>query len=283
MDDSWLSLSDLSPTVLTQEDLLVAFRSFFDGGNQADASQYKTLTLSALTGTKIQTDHLEKQWRKNLIKHGADFLHTTDLFTFNRPFNVGWDLNKACAFCMDCVSIIERCRARPELDYHGVLPISVTIPLHDFKRALAVNPDIGTPEFICVNQCLSLCVRWAEEFVGAHKFQLYFDQGEPFYGHVYDRKHNKRSRAYENLWARVIHLGQSNMRHTPCLQAADLVAWAIGIKHERGILYDWQGRLLDLHRESHVLEYAVLIKPDTDALRAIGSFKLPRRKRFKLT
>ncbi len=281
MHDDWLSLSDLSPTGLTLKDFLVAFRSYFDGGNHADMSQHKTITLSALTGTKIQTDHFEGQWNKNLVKHGADFLHTTDLFTFNQPFDVGWDVDRACNFCMDFVSIIERCRAQPEKDwYHGIMPISVTLPLLDFKRALDVKPSLGTPEFTCVNHCLALCAHWAEEYVKAEKFQLYFDQGEPFYGHVYHRKHNKKSRAYETMWQRVTHLGESNMRETPCLQAADMIAWAIGVKHERGVLYEWQQRLLNLHGEDHFLDYAFLLKPDEEALRAIESFNLPKRKQW---
>ncbi len=260
----------------------MAFRSFFDGGNHADLSQYKTITLSAVTGTKIQTDHFEEQWSKNLIKHVADFLHTTDLFTFNKPYDVGWSVNRACEFCMDCVSLIERCRAQPEKDwFHGIMPISVTIPLLDFKRALGVNPNLGTPEFAYVNHCVALCVHWGEEYIKAEKFQLYFDQGEPFYGQIYNRKHNKKSRAYENIWDRVTHLGQSDMRKAPCLQAADLVAWAIGVKYERGVLYEWQQRLLDLHEEAQTLDYDSLLQPDEEALRAIESFNLPRRKRWK--
>jgi hypothetical protein len=64
-----LSLIDLSPTALVRKGIVfVAFRSYFDGGNQADISQYHTVTLAAITGTHIQIVNFEDRWNANFTQ-----------------------------------------------------------------------------------------------------------------------------------------------------------------------------------------------------------------------
>src|SRR4051812_38802345 len=102
-----ISLSDLSPLSRVPKDhLLVALKSYFDGGNQADSREYKIVTLAAFSGSAVQWANFEEQWRENLIRHGAKWLHTTDAATLQRPFSVddGWTTAKVDAFIGDCVT-----------------------------------------------------------------------------------------------------------------------------------------------------------------------------------
>jgi hypothetical protein len=118
-----------------------------------------------------------------------------------------------------------------------LLPVTVSIVLEDFIRALAVAPDLGTPQHTCVVQCLEFCFQYSVRFLNARKFQLFFDQGEPFYGHVRHRMENNKSRAENGVWADVIHCGEADMREVPGLQAADVMAWAFipsTLHHEAG-------------------------------------------------
>jgi hypothetical protein len=63
----------------------VVFKSFFDGGNEADSTQYDFVSLASVSGTETQWRAFERDWGAVLKKHNAPWLHTTDvLISTNR-------------------------------------------------------------------------------------------------------------------------------------------------------------------------------------------------------
>ena len=74
-----LSLVDLSPLNPPPEDhLLVVLKSYFDGSNKADSSEYDRISIATVCGTGKEWKRFDTEWRKVLYRHCADYLHTTD-------------------------------------------------------------------------------------------------------------------------------------------------------------------------------------------------------------
>ena len=261
----------------------MAFKSYFDGGNQADTRQYMILTLAAFSGSGIQWDHFTEQWNIVLKRHRADFLHTTDALAMARPFTQksGWKEAAVQAFIEDCVSVIERCSTTRRGDifsFLGVRPVTVSVILNDFRKALETIPDLGSAEHLCVIYAAAHCTTWGL-FNGYHKCQFFFDQGEPFCGHILDRKRNRTAKRAALEIRNITHVEQSDMRNVPALQAADLLAWAVNRRHEDGCSrYPWQERLLAIDREKELFDYSRLLRPNREHIGIVKSWKLPRRR-----
>ncbi len=237
----------------------MAFGAYFDGGNKAES--HDVITLAALSGSGIQWDNFTEQWKIVLKRHRASFLHTTDAMTSapNSPFKKnGWTEAQVESFVEDCVSVIERCtttRKGDDFVYLGLRPVTVSVLVRDFKKALAKIPDLGSIENLCVIHAAAHCNAYGL-MTGHHKFKFFFDQGEPFYGHLYDRVGNKKAKKAAPDFQSV-QLEEANMREVPALQAADLLAWAINRRHKDGTArFEWQKRLLAIDRDEEVFSYA---------------------------
>ena len=75
-------LCDLVPHC-EEDALIVILNCFFDGGNKSDSGEYDYVTLSLVAATFKHWKPFEKAWIRNLHKHGADYLHTTDAVVGN--------------------------------------------------------------------------------------------------------------------------------------------------------------------------------------------------------
>jgi hypothetical protein len=102
------SLGSLSLlATVPQDHLLVACKSYFDGGNRADSRKYKTLTLAVFAGTDMIWSAFQDDWCRVLKTHGAPFLHTTDAVALRNAFE-GWPHEHVEELITDCVSVIEK-------------------------------------------------------------------------------------------------------------------------------------------------------------------------------
>jgi len=264
----------------------VILKSYFDGGNEADRSQYDQITLATVCGTNQEWRPFEEDWKRVLREHGAPFLHTTDAVSLNGEFSKdkGWDKTLVDDFISDCVKTvaehiaipmnIQKTPSRP-----GLYGLTLSIRLDDFIRARGINPQLPTTvEEICATESLAGCFKWGRQ-IGAHWYHLYFDQGEPFFGHIYDRKHNKKSKKTISLMEKVSRLEESDMKLVPALQLADLFAWCIN--HNNNVTREWHGKLHELPWHSLFLDYQMLLNPIKGIPELVRSWKLPKRKPTK--
>jgi hypothetical protein len=263
----------------------VAFKAYFDGGNKADSRHHKVVTLAGVSADSLHWKNFDVQWCAALERHHANWLHTTDAVALRGVFSRdnGWDETKVEALISDCVAVLERCCAtigkRKEITYPGLRPAAVTVVLEDYKRALNKIPDLGTVEHLCATQCAQAVFVYGIYIAKARRFQFYFDRGEPYYGHVKDRVDNRKSRRLGRAWNLVTYLGESNMRETPGLQAADLFAWAVNHHYQKASArFDWQKRLLKINHEHDHYDYRRMLKPIRENIETVKTFKLPRRR-----
>jgi hypothetical protein len=280
-------LKDLLPFSgpLPKDHLLVVMKSYFDGGNQADSRQYDVVTLASISGTSDQWRLAERDWKAILKKHHAPFLHTTDAVSLTSPpltKNDGWDKTKRDAFISDCVTVIENHLALPIKGAFqgklGLYPFTVSVVLDDFKKARQTNSSVPRDaNEICAVQTLGGCLSWGMRHQRPHFYHLFFDQGEPFRGHIVDRQTNPKSAKIIPLMDRIIMKGEVDMRHVPALQMADLFAWCVSHRN-KGDMHGWQRRLLNFPRGDEWLDYKELIKPHQSTVGFVKEWKLPRRR-----
>lgn len=261
----------------------MVLKSYFDGANEADSDQFEFITIASACGTSEEWDAFHAAWNKVLRQHHADYLHTTDAVALQGDFATlkGWNDAKVDALISDCVSVIanhiEIPSVLPDMPLRrGLFFVTLQIQLEDFVLARGDNPNLPEPVTeLCTSESVGFCFKRGK-LLGANWYHLYFDQGEPFYGHICDRKNNRKARRAIPMLSKVAHLGESNMRLVPALQAADLFAWCIS--HNHRVTRGWHARLHRLPWHAWYLDYMLLMNPKKGALEMVKSWKLPKRK-----
>ena len=243
-------------------------KGYFDGGND---SKNKRITVATVCGTSEQWRGFASAWKLILDAHNAPFIHTTDAVSLKGEFDKekGWSRASVDALISDCVAVIAQYIDR-------LFIVTLSVDFDDYRRARETLPSLpNSVSEICATESAGFCFKWGRS-IGANKYHLYFDQGEPFFGHIYDRKnHPKAKRAIPSL-KEVIHLGEADMRFTPALQMADLFVWCIN--HNDKVSREWYGRLNRLTWRSLCLRYENLLNPKKGALELVRSWNLPPRK-----
>lgn len=266
----------------------MVLKGYFDGGQTANKDR---ITLACVCGTCEEWELVESAWKRVIAEHGGPPLHTTNANALQKEFSKekGWDNKKVDAYISACVDVIEGSLAepgkiivltasglRPNIAKPGLNAFTMTIPLDDFRRAREVKQKLpNSISELCASETLGFVFRWGRR-IGAEGYQLYFDQNEPFHGHVCDRKNGKKSRKQITEMEKVLHIGESDMRVSPALQIADLFAWCIN--HKDNARRKWHKRLNHLSWGSYVLTYEYLINPTPGALERTAAWNLPMRR-----
>lgn len=261
----------------------MVLKSYFDGSNQADGSEYDRISIATVCGTKKEWKKFETDWRKVLYRHHADYLHTTDAVSLQNDFakENGWTERRVDSFLGDCVTTIGKHMFVPDgvrgrLPRTGLWPITLTIPFDDWLRAKRAVPDLpDTIEEICATESFSFAVRWGGH-IEARKYELYFDRGESFYGHIHNRWRHPKARKDIRIMEDVIIVAEAISKDVPALQMADLFAWCVNHAGKERRL--WHRRLHSFRWASKLLDYEHLIKPKREALDTIESWSFPPRR-----
>jgi hypothetical protein len=260
----------------------VALKSYFDGSNHADSSEYDRISIATVCGTSKQWKKFYTAWNKILYKHRADHLHTTDAVSLQNDFakEKGWDKTRVDSFIGDCVGIIGKQMAVPSgfrgwTPRMGLYPITLTIPFDDWVRAKKAKPELPeTIEELCATESVAFAFRWGQH-ISAKKYQLYFDRGEKFYGFIHDRWCHPKAKKDIEAMKDVLNVEEAIARFVPALQMADLLAW--GVNRANQETREWHIRLHTLPYRSALLDYEHLINPRLGVLELRESWALPRR------
>jgi len=230
------------------------FKCFYDGGSKDDSSFYDTVTLAVMSGFNYQWDAFAKDWRRMLTRHKADHVHITDLMTGNGIYK-GWSLNRCDALAESAVRVIRKHVAHrkdnPTGRREGIIPVVIGIAVKDFLAADKVALKMSTSaNELLLRQALGICMN-----IGLSKkakfFDMFFDQGEPFYGLVHNLKNSKQARKDAYALDQIIGLSEVDSRRYPEMQMADMFAWAEAQKN-LPMRRLWHSRLL---HTDHGTEY----------------------------
>lgn len=182
---------------------------------------------------------------------------------------------------MDCVKVIGRHIARPITDNDsgrlGLYPHSITIVLEDFSKARNDNPDVPKDaNEICVRQAVFDCMKWGFDGLGVQNIHLYFDQGESFRGYICNLVNHPKVLKDLPYLSRITSIAEADMRITPALQFADLLAWCIS--HKQDVRTKWHERMLKNPHEEYMVDYNQLMNPLPRAVELAKKWKFPKRK-----
>jgi hypothetical protein len=265
-------------------EIFMLLKGFYDGGNEANSQQYDYVTLAAFFGRPSEWKPFDRAWSKGLEGNGAEYLHTTDLMTFNGIYETGWDMKRRTIFLNECADLIGQSVLLPDETgdpVPGLVPYSVTIALKDFKRIQVEFPDgpHDATDGLAV-QALSEIIEFCR-LIRADFVHMIFDRNEPYVGHVRDRINNRKfvKQIQEqgfDIGRKITSVTESDSRGVIGLQAADLLAWCITRKHS--IEHDWHEKIVSMQRREEWLDYERLKDFRHDALELARLTKLPRRR-----
>lgn len=277
-----LSLTEMMPTNVRIPEgyLFVVLKSYFDGGNQADSREYDVVSLAVVSGTQTEWKPFECDWKRNLKKHKARHLHTTDAVSLQGIYK-GWTKNQRDAFLKDCVKVASKHHARINIGNvpgkFGLYCFVISFVLKDFVENIKRNPDApNNASEGCLRQALGDVLIWSEEQAACEYCQFFFDQGEPFYGHLHQILQSKKALKDAHLLKKIIPSGEANMRHTPPLQLADLYAWSVSHRLVEN-KPKWQLKLLNTHYRWEWIDKDNIHNVNHAHQAAFHTWKIPKR------
>jgi hypothetical protein len=159
----------------------------------------------------------------------------------------------------------------------GLLAYAITIPLKEFVRAREDNPDVPrTANEICATQAVYECQQWGIRGLNTSHYHLFFDQNEPFRGHIMDRLNSKRTMHNIPNMRSITECCQADMRYVPALQLADLVGWCASHNKNR-VPENWHRKMLGVIFQV-TPSYSELVNPVPLAVKFAKEGKFPKRK-----
>ena len=259
-------------------------KAYYDGGNKSDSTAYKVLTLAGYAATDSIWIRVERQWTDVLAHHKIGYMHMAEAMSLNGSYSKenGWDEAKVQNLLHDLVGVMESFKRRP------VTGVSCTVVLSDYLSARRTFADLPPVENLCMTQCMGVALIWYGTLPrystdGYSKLpsecaDLYFDRGEPFYGHAVDAWNHKTFRNRDTFKA-IRRIEQADMRSVPGLQMADMLAWAHNRQYGSGghdkLCTRIREAIPEFHRDLKLPELGDI---DSEKLNSFKQLRLPRRK-----
>jgi hypothetical protein len=267
----------------------MVLRSYFDGGGQDDSSQYDSVSLASVSAIQDDWIAFEIDWRRILLKYFGDkelgYLHTTDAVTGNDIYE-GWGESKTFDFMSECVAAAVKHVLEPKnpdtgfQGKYGLFGFVITIVLKAFIEHAKSGPEHPqNANEMLLRQTVGQILPWAQ--YGAdppcEECHFFFDQGEPFYGHLVQLLQNKKAMKVAYNLKRITSRTETDMRRTPALQLADLLAWSHGHKLDEN-KPEWHESILASGFQRQWVDEITITNTLPDQQREWNSWGLPKRR-----
>jgi Protein of unknown function (DUF3800) len=211
-------------------DLFVVLKSYFDKSGQEDQG---LLTIGGVAASDDVWAELEADWNLILQKNNppASYMHMNEALFLKREFSAakGWDDDLVFGLINLLLSYLSMAPLKTKY-----CQLSCSLKMSDYNKLRAETYQLDSPADIVASACVRKMSEWYFEYYKGLDFEAhyYFDQNEPF-EEIIKAKWN-RARLEQNpkyQWASIAHIGSAEMRKTPGLQIADMMAWATN-RHE---------------------------------------------------
>lgn len=189
---------------------------FLDGSGKSDDPHCRFLTLAGVAAEERVWSEWSERWRKILGEYGVEYSHMRELFQKGKgPFQ-GWDHERKRKFVLTLLQSLSF------KDRIKLICTSLTVDLAAY-RSLAVRPDVKPSEAVCVDFCMTQL--FAHPHFGEARTDVVFDGNENFQRYLNQTWSRKKSNP-DSLLSSIRLVPPPEMRKTPPMQAADLLAWA---------------------------------------------------------
>lgn len=207
---------------------LIVMRCYFDGsfGDEENGSQW--LTLAGYMANDAIWGDFQKAWDRMLRERYpiAPWLHMSEMLAHEDPFQIvnGWTDEKIERFVFDALNLLQN------VDKYKFRSFVYSFDVAARKRLLLEGYDIAEPSEVCADSCIALAFHWYSDHHTLEPAYLFFDQNEQFIGPVKRRwkanvKPGQRL-VLDPFWGLIANITDVDMRLTPPIQAADLLAWS---------------------------------------------------------
>lgn len=215
-------------------DVLIALKSYFDGSYSGRTwTEGGFLTLAGFAAEESIWVEFDGEWRRILnddrSRPRASYLHMREAAHLEKEFTFrnGWNQNRVESLIVDLLRYFQ------SVDKQRFRQFACTIDLSAHEKLVAEGLKLEDPISMCNRWCPEIVLAWyATKYPGIiHSLHYYFDQDEPFeerFKEKCDQEKNKKVGvgAFEVFWSLIRTVANTDMRKTPPLQAADLLAWA---------------------------------------------------------
>jgi hypothetical protein len=217
---------------LGEGDALIALRTYLDSSGKLEDGY---ITLVALTASDKMWEEFETSWAKILSEHTpkAEYIHMREIFRLIHGFDsaVGWTLHNAFDLvnkCLGYMSVLDKTR------FHMFY---CSIDLEAWRKLRAETYQMPEPVDMCNRFCSEMVLGWYfSEYPDtvdpySDTVSYFFDRSEYFKQPFEDKWKAEKNLAAQtgkwNVWKRINEVVSVEMRTTPGIQAADIIAWGM--------------------------------------------------------
>jgi len=229
------------PRVLINgRDFFIAIRAYID---RSGTSESGCVSLAAFGATDEVWGRFEKGWREILdtAPSRIEYMHMKEAMQRRRggPFShvKGW--NQANAWTL----VFKLVKFMAEFDKTELINFSCVVDMNAWRRLTAEGLSVPSEVDICNYYCIRPAVVATGQSVLMAKqsdivdvtyddlIHFVFDRGEPFY-EKFRAEWNAGMDEFErtgkySMWRLVDSITEGNMKTTPGIQAADILAWSL--------------------------------------------------------
>lgn len=202
---------------------------YFDGSTGKDDGGGQWLTLAGYMASDAFWVDFQLKWERMLQERYpmAPWLHMWELLGHEDPFTRinGWTDDKISELVVDgALGLLQ------SLDKKAFRAFVYSIDVTAHARLGVEGYRIGDPSTICAHSCIGAACDWYSSNHDPDLVYIYYDRGETFFEPVrrqWLKSQNPKMKIVAgDFWGWVGDIHDANMRVTPAIQAADLIAWA---------------------------------------------------------
>lgn len=157
----------------------------------------------------------------------APYIHMWQIVSGTDPFEsrAGWTELEVDRLVSDAENLLS------VVPTNEMCAFACSIDLNAHERLLAEGYDIGAPAVICAELGLGSLIDWYEDTHGLEKAHAFYDQNEKFIRSIKDRwlkaTTRKKPIVEDAFWLKLAKVRDVQMRDTPGVQVADMIAWGV--------------------------------------------------------
>lgn len=202
-------------------------KSYFDASGKGDTAPF--ITLSGIAANDDLWAEVEANWN-HILQAGtlkAAYMHMNEAAQLKREFDKakGWDDSTIEQLVNALLSYVTTIPTERYCQFY------CTIDMSAYRKLQAETYQMDSPVDICITSCVERVMFWyLHEYKGLDvEASYFFDQGEEFEPVFKAKWEHKLKKEQElglaSIWSHIKQVGTLNMRTTPGLQIADMLAW----------------------------------------------------------
>jgi hypothetical protein len=217
---------------LRKGDILIALRAYLDSSGKLGGKD-DFITLAAVAANDDMWTEFETAWDKILLDHAppAKYIHMREVFRLIDGFDKdkGWDHDKAFGVVDECLVYMSH------LDKKRFCMFYCSVDLRAWDKLRAETYQMPDPVELCNQYCSETVLGWYlsryRGVIDIHNdtVKYFFDKDEyfkePFEAKAKRERELSEGRERWGIWNLIVQVSAVDMRNTPGIQAADIIAW----------------------------------------------------------